>query len=210
MPVFRSGDKLPDWCEMVHFDIVQLAPGEDHFFPRIGKKERLFVCEGKCRVEYNNVAAWFEREAQLDLVAQGGEFDVTEVETDTILVRVCGHWGEETGGSGLFSVVKSNHPFDSGDPVEYTKETSFDCHYHDYDEYWIIYKGRGVAVSEGKHYIVKVGDCVATGMGHHHDFPRVASRVDGVFFETTIGGEKRKGHLWNHTHGPAQPQEERV
>jgi hypothetical protein len=25
-----------------------------------------------------------------------------------------------------------------------------------------------------------------------------------------VGGQGRIGHLWNHTHGPAQPQPERV
>jgi mannose-6-phosphate isomerase-like protein (cupin superfamily) len=210
MPVFRSGDRLPDWCEMVHFDVVRLGPGEDHHFSRMGKKERLFVCEGLCRIELRGTIKKYTRGAQLDLEGQGGAFDVVEVARESLLVRVCGHWGAETGGSGLFSVEKSTTPIDKGDPVEYTKETNFDAHYHDYDEYWIFYRGRGVAVSEGNHYLVKPGDCVATGMGHHHDIPRVASTLEGVFFETTIGGEKRKGHLWNHTHGPTEPQPERV
>lgn len=29
------------------------------------------------------------------------------------------------------------------------------------------------------------------------------------YFETTMMGEKRRGHLWEHTHGKAQPQAER-
>jgi len=47
-------------------------------------------------------------------------------------------------------------------------------------------------------------------MGHHHDFPLVATPVRAVFFETTLGGARRRGHLWNHTHGPAHPQPERI
>jgi mannose-6-phosphate isomerase-like protein (cupin superfamily) len=94
--------------------------------------------------------------------------------------------------------------------VSYRKETNFDSHYHDCDEYWIFFKGRGVAVSEGKHYEVAAGDCVATGMGHHHDFPLVYEPLEAVFFETTLEGQKRRGHLWEHTHGLAQPQAERI
>jgi mannose-6-phosphate isomerase-like protein (cupin superfamily) len=210
MPVFRSGDKPPVWCEMTHFDLVHLATGEEHTYPRRGKKERLFVCEGQCTIRYNGETVAAERGTKIDLFDEAGQFEITEVTADTILVRVCGHWGEELGGSGLFSVVKSDEPQDKGDPVSYPKETNFDSHYHDYDEYWILYKGSGVAVSEGKHYPVQVGDCVATGMGHHHDIPTVHERIESVFFETTVGGQGRKGHLWNHTHGLAQPQPERV
>ena len=31
-----------------------------------------------------------------------------------------------------------------------------------------------------------------------------------VYFETTMEGEKRRGHLWDHIHGKAQPRAERV
>ena len=55
----------------------------------------------------------------------------------------------------------------------------FDCHFHDCDEYWILFAGRGIAVSEGKRYEVASGDCVATGMGHHHDFPIVQAAGAG-------------------------------
>ena len=61
------------------------------------------------------------------------------------------------------------------------------------DEYWILFAGSGVAVSEGKRYEVSAGDCVATGMGHHHDFPVAHEPVRAVYSETTMEGEKRRG-----------------
>ena len=97
-----------------------------------------------------------------------------------------------------------------GDPVGYRKQTAFDNHYHDCDEYWILFEGSGVAASEGRLYDVGPGDCVATGMGHHHDFPIVREPVKAVYFETTMEGQRRRGHLWNHTHGAAEPRPERV
>jgi len=123
---------------------------------------------------------------------------------------MCGRWGDETGGAGIFTVSKADNPSDRGDPIDYPKETNFDNHYHDCDEYWILFEGRGVAVSEGKRYEVGPGDCIVTGMGHHHDFPQVFEPVKAVYFETTIEGKKRRGHLWNHTHGPAEPKKDRV
>ena len=80
----------------------------------------------------------------------------------------------------------------------------------DFDEYWIIVKGRGKAVTEGISYDILPGDCVATGMGHHHDLPQVFEFIQAVYFETTLEGQKRLGHLYNHADGPAHPKPERV
>jgi mannose-6-phosphate isomerase-like protein (cupin superfamily) len=211
MPVFREGEgQAPAWCEMTHFEIVHLSAGQFHSFARAGKKEKLIVGQGSCHITIEDISIIAERGANLDLTTESGQFEIIEVLDDTILIRMCGEWGEPLGGSGLFAVAKSDHPQDKGDPVNYPKETNFDCHYHDCDEYWILFKGRGIAVSEGKQYEVGPGDCVATGMGHHHDFPLVSERVEAVFFETTLQGQQRRGHLWDHTHGPAQPQQERI
>ncbi|MCL2814066.1 MAG: cupin domain-containing protein, partial [Oscillospiraceae bacterium] len=72
---------------------------------------------------------------------------------------------------------------------DYYRNTAFDNHYHDCDEYWIIVEGSGTVYSENKKYEVQAGDCVVTGMGHHHDFPVVDSHIYAVYFETTLGGE---------------------
>lgn len=211
MPVFRSGKGLaPAWCELEYFEIVPLQKGQKHTFERVGVKEKLVVGEGECLIRYGTQQVPAKTGTNLDLRSPEERFEVVEVQSDTVLIRLGGRWGEEVGGSGLFAVFKSPHPSDVGDPVDYPKETNVDSHYHDCDEYWILYAGRGIAVSEGKHYEVQAGDCVATGMGFHHDFPVVFEPVKALYFETTLEGQKRRGHLWNHTHGPAQPRRERV
>lgn len=211
MPVFRSGKGLaPSWCEMDYFEIVSLSKGETRTLDRFGVKEKLIVGNGECVIYRGGNAVKAKPGTNLDLVAASDRFEIGNVTADTVLIRMCGRWGDEIGGSGLFGVAKSPNPSDGGDPVDYPKETNFDSHYHDCDEYWILFEGRGVAVSEGKRYEVEAGDCVVTGMGFHHDFPVVHEPVKAVYFETTIEGRKRRGHLWNHTHGPAQPQDERV
>lgn len=211
MPVFKSGRGLaPPWCEMEYFEIVDLSRGDTHVFERVGGKEKLIVGKGKCQVDFEGQSVVAHQGANLDLVAPDGQFRVLEVFSDTTLIRMCGRWGQETGGSGIFTVTSSDTLGDRGDPVSYAKETSFDSHYHDCDEYWILFEGRGVAVSEGRTYEVGPGDCVATGMGHHHDFPQVLEVVKAVYFETTMEGQGRRGHLWNHSHGPAEPRPNRV
>lgn len=211
MPVFKSGCGLaPKWCELEYFEIVELPVGATHIFSRVGEKEKLIVGRGKCPIAFDGEVAEAEEGSNLDLRSPDAQFEVQEVTEDCTLIRMCGRWGEETAGSGLFTVEKSEAPEDTGDPVDYPKETNFDAHFHDCDEYWILFEGGGVAVSEGKLYEVGPGDCVATGMGHHHDFPVVYEPVRAVFFETTIAGQKRGGHLWEHTHGPAEPQEDRI
>jgi mannose-6-phosphate isomerase-like protein (cupin superfamily) len=211
MPVFKSGlGQAPDWCEMVHFEIVDLPVGATHHFDRIAEKEKLIVGRGECRVAFAGQEINAAKGANLDLTLPEGEFRVLDVSAPATLVRMCGHWGTELGGSGLFTVVKNETRQDRGDPVAYAKETGFDSHYHDCDEYWIVYQGHGVAVTEGQPYQVGPGDCIATRMGDHHDFPRVSEPVHAVYMETTLRGQKRRGHLWEHAHGPARPQRDQT
>lgn len=214
MPVITRGtENFPSWCELEAFEIISLPEGYSHSFPRRERRETLIVARGHCRVT-----------APVDmLVAEGGkaelgngdaqsttQFEVREAAPGTVLVRLMGRWGAETGGAGIFQVEPSDSSEERGDLVSYPKETNFDNHYHDCDEYWIILEGQGVAASEGQLYKVEPGDCVATGMGHHHDVPLVTDPIRAVYFETTLEGRKRRGHLWDHTHGPAEPQADRV
>lgn len=211
MPVFTSGEgQAPAWCELRYFDIVRLKPGQTHRYARAGRDEKLIVGRGRCRIEVAGQEVLAGERANLDLPPGEGVFGVRQVEEECVLVRMCGAWGGERGGCGVFAMNNSPDPQDKGDPVDYPKSTNFDCHFHDCDEYWILFEGRGLAYSEGKPYQVGPGDCLATGMGHHHDLPRVDEPIRGVYFETTLQGQKRRGHLWDHTHGRAQPHPKRV
>jgi len=211
MPVFKSGaGQAPAWCEMRRFDIVELPTGGKRGFERECPREKLIVGRGRCQLAFAGQEMLVEEGANLDIQGDDAPFVVIDVQADATLIRLCGNWGEETGGSGLFTVENSVDPQDRGDPVDYEKTTDFDSHFHDCDEYWIVFEGAGTAVSEGESYEVEAGDCVATGMGHHHDFPRVESPVRAVYFETTMQGQRRRAHLWEHTHGQAEPQRERV
>jgi len=215
MRIFKPGPgHAPKWGELDFFELVRLQPGELRSFERHNPKEKLIVCAGQCVIwlhcATHAVSLAATASGNLDLPDGADRFLVEEVSEPTTLCYFTGRWGAENGGSGLFGVRRSEHPRDDGDPVNYPKETDFDCHYHDCDEYWIIWEGSGEVVIEDQNYAVAAGDGVAIGMGHHHDFPLVRQPVKAVWFETTLQGQKRRGHLYNHTHGLAQPRWERV
>ncbi|MDX8516247.1 cupin domain-containing protein [Mesorhizobium captivum] len=145
-----------------------------------------------------------------DLEEADGPFTADAGDRTAQVLIFSGKWGTELGGCGIFELTSSTLGWSKGDPVTYPKSTNFDSHYHDCDEYWVIIEGAGTVVVGSRSFEVEVGDCVAIGMGHHHDLPQVRSNVKGAYFETTLEGKKRFGHLWEHKHGPADVRPERV
>lgn len=207
MPLFRHGlHAQPPWGELTSFEIVHLPAGAHWRCDRRDAKERLIVASGRCRLAWGGQGCDAPVGTKGELGAGDDRFVVRDVSQPTTLVRLSGRWGEETGGWGLFMVETVAHPTERGDPTDYPKRTGIDNHYHDCDEYYLILEGHGVVVSEGKRYAVGPGDCVATRTGDHHDFPLAFEPVRAVFAETTLQGARRRGHLWEHTHGPARPQ----
>ena len=99
-----------------------------------------------------------------------------------VIIRIGGFWSEEIGTYGIFSLQKSSTPKNIGDSVLYERNTEFDNHFHDFDEYWIIFDGKGRAVSEGRFFEVTAGDCIATQKGDHHDFAEVHVDNPGCVF----------------------------
>jgi len=72
----------------------------------------------------------------------------------------------------------------------------FDDHFHDADEYWLIFEGRALVRSEGVEYEVGPGDVVCTKMGDNHDVVRVLEApLKGFYIEDELRGRKRPGHL---------------
>jgi mannose-6-phosphate isomerase-like protein (cupin superfamily) len=196
-------DAFPPWCELAHAEIVRLRAGETWRPERRGPRERVVVVSGRCEVATGDDVQRAASRSRYALDEPTSVLAVTRVWEPTTVVRLAGRWGDETGGFGVFTVAEASAPADRGDPVDYVKRTNLDSHYHDCDEYWIVVDGRGVAVSEGRRYAVGPGDCVITAQGQHHDFPEAAEPVLAVYFETTLRGQRRRGHLWEHTHGPA-------
>lgn len=76
-----------------------------------------------------------------------------------------------------------------------TEGGRFDCHYHDCNEYWLIYRGKAKVVTEGRAFYVKQGDIVCTKAGDEHDMTEVYEDIEAFYFEDATPEGGRTGHL---------------
>ena len=75
------------------------------------------------------------------------------------------------------------------------EDPRFDCHYHDFPEYWLIFKGRARIVTEGEEHYVMPGDIVCTNSGDEHDVIELYEDLEAFWFEEACPPGGRKGHL---------------
>ena len=204
--IVSQNDPMPDWCEISHFNIIDIGKTGLRFEPSAAN-ERLVSCSGSVNVIFKGGSQVIGNGQFIDIVKDDGPIMVIPVNDSGRVVRLSGKWGTELGGCGLFSALDTDTPSDKGDPVAYAKTTSIDSHYHDCDEFWILLEGKATVVVSNKAAEMMPGDCLCIRMGHHHDMAHAPEKVQAVYFETSLGREKRVGHLWEHTHGPAIPAE---
>lgn len=213
MTVFRNGAAdVPGWCELEQFDLVRLGAGGVEDALRRAPRERVLVTQGICQLAGEGFSQMLKAGQFYDLPGTCARWRLRGTTPDAAVVRFSGRWGSELGGCGTFSLENLPEGVTTlpgavrGDPCPYSKRTRFDRHYHDCDEYWIILEGSVMAVLGDTPVRLDAGDCLAIGMGRHHDLAEVLAPMQAVFIETTLEGRKRTGHLWEHTHGPAVPQ----
>jgi mannose-6-phosphate isomerase-like protein (cupin superfamily) len=71
----------------------------------------------------------------------------------------------------------------------------FDRHYHDCDEYWLVFAGRAQVLVGSETYVVGPGDIVCTPTGTEHDVVAVAETLEAFWFEAATPPGGRIGHL---------------
>ena len=76
-----------------------------------------------------------------------------------------------------------------------TEGGRFDSHFHDCDEYWLIFEGRAKVRTEGREFYVQRGDIVCTRAGDEHDVLEVYETVEAFYFEGAMPAGGRVGHL---------------
>jgi mannose-6-phosphate isomerase-like protein (cupin superfamily) len=74
------------------------------------------------------------------------------------------------------------------------REGRFDRHYHDFHEYWLIFRGKAKVLTEGQEFYVKPGDIVCTRAGDEHDVLEVYEDLEAFYFEDPCPPEGRVGH----------------
>lgn len=200
MPLLKiSENKFPEWSEVKKITQLSIDLNSTTEITKSFSKYALFVISGECTIRTNGYEKIFLENDSLFSDKKNISIRTTTQKTEIVMIE--GNWSDEIGSSAVFKMSRHSTPRNIGDPVDYPRTNDFDNHYHDFDEYWIILKGSGLAVSEGVRNKFYAGDIVATRMGDHHDLPEVYEDIHGIYFETSLRGHKRLGHLWNHTHG---------
>jgi len=200
MPLLKiSENKFPDWSEVKKITQLSIEPNSSTEIIKSFQKYALFIISGECSIKVNGYEKMFLENDSL--FSDKKNILIKSAHQKTEIVMVEGDWSDEIGDSAVFKMSKNSMSRNIGDPVDYPRSNDFDNHYHDFDEYWIILKGSGLAVSEGVKYKFVAGYIIATRIGEHHDLPEVYEEIHGIYFETSLKGHKRIGHLWNHTHG---------
>ena len=68
MPIVRSGsERMPAWCQMRHYDIVRLEPGQHREYQRSGVMEKLIVGQGSGTLRVGDDAVAVEGGANIDI-----------------------------------------------------------------------------------------------------------------------------------------------
>lgn len=210
MPVFREKHSAPAWSELKDFDLVELGSGDARRLDRLGQQEIIVSVYGTGQVITAQSSMALAEGQFFAVPADIRSYELRAHGRPASFMRLAGEWGSDIGGCGVFRINQGDAAKNIGDTVSYPKLTGVDSHYHDYDEYWIVLEGSGVVRIDDEEFVVRRGDCVATGKGHHHDIPFVHAPFKAVYLETTLMGAKRIGHLWNYKHGTAEPDLERV
>ena len=188
---YSRAETAAPWCEMAFFGSYAAARSRHRFDGAgrpTGEADRL--PGGRIALDGTEVDA--TAGSILDLPSVRGCFEVSEVSEDVVAVRLCGHWRDEIGGSGLFAVDNSR-PGRQGrsrcrtgrrptSTVTTTTATSTGS----------SRGGRrgglgGVRLRRGPRRLRGDRD------GTPPRLPRCTSRCGAVYFETTLEGAKRRG-----------------
>jgi mannose-6-phosphate isomerase-like protein (cupin superfamily) len=71
----------------------------------------------------------------------------------------------------------------------------FDRHYHDYNEYWLISRGKAKVWCDGKTFYLHGGDIFCIPAGKEHDILELYEPLQGFFVEDACPPGGRVGHL---------------
>ncbi len=72
---------------------------------------------------------------------------------------------------------------------------TFDPHFHDCNEYWLVFSGKAKVMSEGQTYYLRRGDMLCTRAGDEHDILEVYEDLEFYWFEDATPEGGRVGHL---------------
>lgn len=78
---------------------------------------------------------------------------------------------------------------------ELASGATFDRHFHDSVEYWMIFAGKAKAAIEDEPYYIQAGDVICTPAGSVHDIWEIYEPLEGFYLEEGVPPGGRLGHL---------------
>ena len=205
-------NEIPEWSILKKWEIYHIPVGSKMTIETGHSKCGVWLLNGLITVDDGHASTVLWRRLGQD-VRQFAFFQSGTITVDcsaddnwwnvnTIAV-FSGDWADdERVKMGGFSCSNNDHPFNHGDPVDYPIFTTFPNHYHEYDEYFLVMRGRGIFMDDGVLYNVGPGDLIATRRGCHHQVVACWDEsMNCAEFGSRYGGQKREIFLYEHTHG---------
>lgn len=149
-------------------------------FPR----ERLVVLHGEVTVE-SELGRFTLKRRDFVEVPQTGMKVTNAGNSSAELARIAGRWKQ---------VIRN-------EICLFRPDRPCDYHYHDSDEYWMVFRGHFTLNYDDKEYELRPGLMLAAGMGFEHGSVAPEEHFEAVVMATQLEGEKRDGHLVRDLHG---------
>ena len=147
-------------------------------------RERIVVIDGEVQVECEIGRVHLTRRDFIEIPQSGAR--VTNVGTSTAeIARITGHWSE---------VIRN-------EICLFRPDRPCDYHYHDGDEYWMVFRGHFTLNYNGQEYRMQPGMMLAAGMGYEHGSLNPEEHFEAVVMAMGLEGQLRDGHLLREMHG---------
>lgn len=154
-------------------------------------KDRIVVISGEVQVVSELGRVTLHKRDYFDVPASGATITNTG-ESMAEIGRVMGHWSH--------SIRSEICMFQPGNPC--------DVHYHDGDEYWVIFRGHFTLDYHGRKIKVGPGTLLAAGKGYEHGALDVEEVMNGLVIAMPLEDAQRDGHLNRERHGDPTPGRE--
>lgn|GEM_PF-1213558 len=194
-PAVYTADQLEaaaPWVEIDTFLSFTLDHTNSDGFARVGRgsseSQLLMVLNGAVSVKSARCRVTLERRDWIEVPEEGLDLVVIRNAKvfQTELLSVSGTWADVN----ICTIF------------QYRPERDLEMHFHDYNEYWFIYRGEFDAAFADETRRLRPGDMLAIPAGIEHGTRDVlAGVIEGVGFSTTRIAQRRNGHLHRDSDG---------
>jgi mannose-6-phosphate isomerase-like protein (cupin superfamily) len=151
-------------------------------------KERIVVISGQVQVESENGRFTLHKRDYYDVPETGAKLTNTG-QSVAELARIEGSWDHTIRSEIFMSQV--------GNPCDY--------HYHDGDEYWIVFRGHFPIDYNGLRVATEPGQLLAFGKGYEHGLLEPSETMGAIVFAMPLEDRERDGHLNRERNGDPVP-----